>query len=258
MKTRMGFGEGSSPCLAGDAVVVVCDHEGQSAILAFNKETGEPLWRKDRDERTSWATPVAVEVDGKVQVITSATNQIRSYDVATGEVIWQCSGQTENAIPTPIVAFGMVFCTSGFRGSSLQAIKLGRTGDLTGTDAIAWQMSDGTPYVPSPVLMGERLFFCGDGGNRGRVSCYNARTGVALYSKQSLTGVDTLYASFVGVGDRVYVTARNGTVVVLRNADTFEVLAMNKLDDGFDATPAIVGDALYLRGAKSVYCIARP
>jgi outer membrane protein assembly factor BamB len=257
MNKRMGFGEGSSPCLAGDAIVVVCDHEGQSMIFAFNKETGEPLWQKERDEGTSWATPVAATVDGKVQVIAAATKLTRSYDAATGELIWQCSGQTQNTIPTPVVAFDTVFCISGYRGSSLQAIRLGRTGDLSGTDAVAWQMSDGTPYVSSPVLMGERLFFCGD-GNKGVVSCYNARTGKALYSKQPLEGFDLIYSSFVGVGDRVYVAARNGTVAVLKNADTFEVLATNKLDDGFDATPAIVGDELYLRGNAHFYCIARP
>ena len=257
MNTLRSFGEGSSPCLAGDAIVVVCDHEGQSMIFAFSKTTGEPLWQKPRDEGTSWSTPVAATVDGKIQVIANATNLIRSYDAKTGELIWQCSGQTRNVIPTPIVAFDMVFCISGFRGSALQAIRLGRTGDLSGTDAIAWQMSDGTPYVPSPVLMGERLFFCGDGGNRGVVSCYNAKTGKAVYSKQRLEGINTIYASFVGVGDRIYVAGRNGTVAVVKNADTFEVLATNELDDGFDATQAIVGDELYLRGDKYLYCVAK-
>jgi len=132
MKIKMAFGEGSSPCLAGDAIFVVCDQEGQSVLFAFNKETGQPLWRKDRDEKTSWATPVAAEQDGKVQIITNATSLIRSYDAKTGDILWQCKGQTDNVIPTPITAFGMVFCISGFRGSALQAIRLGRTGDLTG------------------------------------------------------------------------------------------------------------------------------
>ncbi len=257
MSTRSGFGEGSSPCLAGDAIVVVCDHEGQSVVFAFNKETGDLLWQKDRDERTSWASPVSTKVGGTTQVITCATNFTRSYDAKTGEIIWQCGGMTANAIPTPIVAFGRVYCISGFRGSALQAIELGRTGDLTGTDAIAWQMSDGTPYVPSPVLMGERLFFCASGGNQGIVSCYHAKTGEALFSKERLEGVNSIYASFVGVGDRVYIPGRGGTVAVIKNADTYEVLATNKLDDGFDATAAIVGDELYLRGNQNFYCIAK-
>ena len=252
-----GFGEGSSPCLAGDAIVVVCDHEGQSKIFAFNKETGEPLWEKDRDEGTSWASPVAAEVNGKIQVITSATNFIRSYDAKTGEVIWQCSGMTRNAIPTGIVAFDTALCISGFGGSSLMAIELDSTGDVSGTDAVVWKMSDGTPYVPSPVLMGERLFFCGSSNNQAIVSCYNAKTGAAIFSKQRLQGANTLYASFVGAGDHIYIPARNGVVSVIKNADTFEIVAANKLDDTFDATPAVIGNELYLRGAKNFYCIAQ-
>jgi outer membrane protein assembly factor BamB len=257
MSTRASFGEGSSPCLAGDAVVVVCDHEGQSVIFAFSKETGDLLWQKDRDEQTSWTTPVAAEVDGKVQVIVCATKFTRAYDAKTGEVIWQCGGMTDNAVPTPIVAGDMVYCISGFRGSSLMAIKLGRTGDLTGTDAVVWKMSDGTPYVPSGALMGERLFFCGSGNNQGIVSCYHVKTGQALFSKERLQDVNTIYGSFVGAADRVYIPSRNGTVAVIKNADTFEILATNKLNDSFDATPAIVGDELYLRGNESFYCIAK-
>ncbi len=257
MNKRASFGEGSSPCLAGEAIVIVCDHEGQSAIFAFNKDTGDLLWQKDRDEASSWSTPVAAEVNGKTQVIVAATNLTRSYDVKTGEIVWQCGGMTGNVIPTPIVAFGRVFCISGFRGRALQAIELGHTGDLTGTDAVAWQMSEPTPYVPSPVLMGERLFFCASGSNRGLVSCYHAQTGQPLFSEQRLQDVDTVYGSFVGTADRIYIPSRNGTVVVVKNADTFEVLATNKLDDTFDATPAIAGNELHLRGNENFYCIAR-
>ncbi len=257
MEKRRAFGEGSSAALAGDAIVAVCDHEGDSAIFAFDKKTGDLLWKKDRDEETGWATPIAVEVDGKMQVITNATNAIRSYDAKTGEIIWQCSGMTGSVIPTPSIGFGKVFCMSGFRGSALMAIELGRTGDLTGTNAIAWQMSDGTAYVPSQVLLSDKLFFCASDRNTGIVSCYDAKTGKPYYSKQRLDGADTIYASFVGVGDRVYIAARNGTFFVLKNSDKFEVLATNKLDDEFNATPAIVGDELYLKGKEHFYCIAK-
>jgi hypothetical protein len=144
LRTIMGFGEGSSPALAGDAIIVVCDQEAGSAIFAFDKVTGEQLWRQDRDERTSWATPAVAEVDGKTQVIVSATKLTRSYDAKTGELIWQYAGQVRNVIPSPVVGFGMVFCTSGYQGSSLQAIKLaGSKGDLSGTDAVVWQVNKG-------------------------------------------------------------------------------------------------------------------
>jgi outer membrane protein assembly factor BamB len=255
MQTVMGFGEGSSPALASDAIIVVCDQQASSAIFAFNKVTGERIWRKDRDEVTSWATPAVAEVDGRTQVIVSATKLIRSYDAKTGDLIWQCSGQVRNVIPSPVLGFGMVFCASGYQGSSLQAIKLaGSKGDLSGTDAVVWQVSKGTPYVSSPLLYGNRIYVFSV--LTPKLSCYDARTGKPLFTEQTLEGINQVYASSVGVADRVYCPGRNGVTVVIRNADTFEVLATNKLDDGFDASPAVIGDELYMRGHKSLYCIA--
>ncbi len=256
MTMRGGFGEGSSPALAGEAVVVVCDHEGDSAIFAFHRETGEPLWRKDRDERSGWATPISVEVDGTLQVITSATNFVRSYDARTGEVIWQCSGQTGNVVPTPVVGFGKVFCTSGFRGSALQAIQLGRRGDLSDSEAIVWQVDRFTPYVPSPILYKGRIYVCTV--NNELISCYDAQTGEPHYTRQRLDDVSGIYASPVAVADRLYFAGRNGVTAVIKSSDDFEVLATNTLDDGFDASPAIVGDALYLKGRKYLYCLMNP
>jgi outer membrane protein assembly factor BamB len=255
MQTRAGFGEGSSPALAGDSVVVVLDHEGDSAIFAFNKDTGDLLWRQGRDERTAWATPLVVEVDGRTQVIANATTFVRSYDAQTGEIIWQCTGQTQNVIPTPVVGFGKVFCTSGFRGSALLAIELGHTGDLTGSDAIAWQVDEGTPYVPSPLLYGDKLYVCS--GNNPILSCYDAQSGKAHFVRERLSGINGVYASPVGVAGRVYVVGRNGVTTVLKNSGTLEILATNTLDDGFDASPAIIGDEIYLKGRASLYCIAR-
>jgi outer membrane protein assembly factor BamB len=254
-RTRAGFGEGSSPVIAGDAIVVVADHEDQSYIYAFNKISGQPLWRKERDEASSWATPIAVDVAGQTQIIANGRNFVRGYDLKTGEVLWKCSGQTENVIPTPVVGFGKVYCASGFRGSALQAIELGKTGDLTGTDAVHWQVNEATPYVPSPILIKDKLYFCS--GNKAIISCYQAEDGKANFTHQTLEGPKGIYASPVGASDRVYFAGRNGVIVVVKVSDTYEVLATNTLDDGFDATPAIVGDEIYLKGNKYLYCIAK-
>ena len=256
MRKVMGFGEGSSLALAGNALIVVMDHEGDSFIYALNKETGQTIWKKARDEASSWATPIAVEVDGKTQVITSATNFIRSYDATTGDIIWRCSGQTRNAIPSPVIGFGKVCCTSGFRGSALQAIELGRTGDLSGSDAISWQINEATPYVPSPLLYGDKIYVCSV--NKAVISCYQAKTGKANFVKQSLEGLNEIYASPVGVADRVYFVGRNGVTKVIRRSDEFEVLATNTLNDKIDASPAIVGNELFLKGKEYLYCIAKP
>ena len=257
MSKRNSFGEGSSPGVVGHAVVVVCDHEGASQILAFNKLTGDLLWQKPRDEASAWPTPVGARVNGKWQVITNATNATRAYDLDTGDIVWQSTGQTTNCIPTPIVSGDMVYLLSGYRGSSLQAIRLGKTGNLDGTDAIVWQMSDGTPYVPSGVLCGHRLYFCSSGRNAGEVSCYDVNTGKPIYAKQKLAGMGTLYASFVAASDKIYAVDRDGTVVVFANADTLTVLSTSELGEAVDATPAIAGDELYIKGDTHLYCIAR-
>ena len=172
-------------------------------------------------------------------------------------MIWSCSGQTGNVIPTPVVGDGVVYCISGFRGSALQAIELGHTGDLTDTNAVLWSMSDGTPYVPSPVLLGKRLFFCASSRNQGIVSCYDVTTGKSLYSQQRLDGIDMIYASFVGVPDRLYIAGRNGGVAVLKNSDRFEILSTVKFEDEFDASPVIIGNDLYLKGNQFIYCFSQ-
>jgi len=256
MNTVMSFGEGGSLAVAGNAAIVVMDHEKGSAIYAVNKETGELLWKKDRDEPSSWATPLPVEVNGKIQVVTSATNLIRSYDLQTGELVWQCAGQTRNVIPSPVAGFGMVYCTSGYRGSSLQAIELGRTGDLSGTDAVKWHVKEATPYVPSPLLYGDKLYVCSV--NQGIVSCYNARTGEPYFVKEKLEQIDGIYASGAGAAGRVYFVGRNGVTCVLKHSEKFEVLAVNKLDDKFECSPAFAGNELYLKGKQNLYCIANP
>jgi outer membrane protein assembly factor BamB len=252
MKTR--FGEGSSPSLADNAVIVVTDNENDSFIYAFEKNTGELLWKKERDEPTSYATPIVTETNGELQVIISATNRIRSYDVKTGNVVWECGGQTRNVIPSPVLGFGMVFCTSGFRGSALQAIKLGQTGDLTGTDAITWEVKEATPYVPSPLLYEGKIYVFSV--NDAILSCYNAETGKPYYVKKELEQIEGVYASPAAASNRIYLAGRNGVTYVIKPSEELEVLSINKLDDGFDCSPALVGDEIFLKGKEYLYCIA--
>jgi len=248
------FGEGGSPSLAGDAVVVTADHMGESSIFAFDKETGEILWKQARDEPATHATPIPVTVDGKLQIITSATNFVRSYDALTGEVVWQCSGLTANVIPTPVVGPGMVYCASGFRGNALMAIKLGGKGDLSGSDAVVWQVNEATPYVPSPLLYDGRIYVCDV--NKEVISCYDARTGKPHFVREKMGEMKGVYASPAAAGGRIYVVGRNGVSYVLKPSDKFEVMAVNTLDDKFDCSPAFVGDEMYLKGKQNLYCIA--
>jgi outer membrane protein assembly factor BamB len=256
MKTRNSFGEGNSPALSGQTLVINWDHEGEDFIVALDAATGQERWRQARDEDTTWATPLIVQHEGKAQVITSATKKIRSYDLATGNPLWECAGMTANVIPSPVTANGVVYATSGFRGSALLALRLGRTGDLTGSDAIVWSLNKNTPYVPSPLLADDRLYFFA--GNNATLTCCEAPTGRVLIDAEKLADLQGVYASPVAAAGRVYLVGRNGAAVVLKRTDQLEVLATNRLDDKFDASPAIAGKELFLRGRENLYCLAEP
>jgi outer membrane protein assembly factor BamB len=256
-RMRNEFGEGSTPALYGNHLVIVWDHQGTSSVLALDKRTGAELWRVPRDEIDSWATPLVVEQDGRPQVITSGMNRLRSYDLETGKVVWESPGVTMNPIPSPVAADGMVFVTSGFRGNSLKAIRLGDArGDLTGSNAIVWTLDRDTPYVPSPLLYEGILYILKT--NSGILSAFNASSGTPHYQVQRLEGIDEVFSSPVGAAGRVYITDRHGRTLVIRNASKYEVLARNTLDDGFDASAAIVDNVIYMRGYTHLYAIGTP
>jgi len=255
MQTRNAFGEGSSPALHSDTLVVNWDHEADSFIVALDKATGSERWRRTRDEPTSWSTPLIVEDGKRMQVIVSAAKRVRSYDLGSGDLIWECSGLGANCAPTPVADDELVYTMSGFRDEALLAIRYkSAAGDVSGTDAVAWKLSKGTPYVPSPLLYGGALYFLQK--NTGILSCYEAKTGKAHYTQQRLDRIEGVYASPVGAADRVYIAGRNGATCVLKPGKEFEVLAVNKLDDEFSASPSIAGNELFLRGRKNLYCIA--
>lgn len=255
MQTRNSFGEGSSPTLFGDTLVVNWDHEGASFIVALDKHSGEERWRVARDEPTSWSTPLVVQHQGVAQVIVSASNAVRGYALDSGRELWSCGGMTLNVVPSPVFGHGRVYVASGFRGNALLAIDLDKArGEITDTDAVAWTISRHTPYVPSLLLAGDWLYMLKT--NHGKLSCVNAKTGSVAYGPEQLDEMSGAYASPVAAADRVYVLGRKGRCVVLRQGETFDVLAVNLLDDRFDASPAIAGDELFLRGHQFLYCIA--
>jgi outer membrane protein assembly factor BamB len=255
-KMRNEFGKGSTPALSGNFLVVVWDHLGGSFIAALDKRTGKEVWRQKRDEIDTWATPLVVEQGGRRQVIVPGMNRLRSYDLETGAIVWHTDGLTMNPIPSPVSGDGMVFATSGFRGNSLKAIRLADAkDDITGTPAVAWTLDRDTPYVPSPLLYDGVLYFLKT--NNGLVSAYEAKTGKPLYQLKRLEKAPNVFSSPVGAAGRVYIAGRDGTTVVLRHGPEFEVLAENTLDDGFDASPALVDNEIFLRGYKYLYAIAQ-
>jgi outer membrane protein assembly factor BamB len=269
MKIQFTFGEGCSPVINGDSVILNWDHQDGSFLIVLDANTGDTKWKVDRDETTNWATPLVVDYGGRKQVIVSGLKRMRSYDLKTGELVWACAGLTPSAIPSPVTDGKNVYFMSGFLGTACYAIPLNSQGDLTEADRkneapIAWKRRQpGTPYVPSPLLDGELLYFTAS--NKGILSCLNAETGEPLVDRQRLTGLENVYASPVAAADRIYLPGREGNTLVIKRGE-FEkaddkskaiVLATNKLDDRFDASPAIVGDAIFLRGREHLYCIGK-
>lgn len=253
METRFGWGEAVTPVIHGDTLIVNWDQESGSFIVALDAHTGKTRWKVDRDEPTSWNTPLVVPYRGKTQVIVNGKNRVRSYDLENGKVRWECGGQTLNAIPSPVAAGGVVYCMSGYKGAAAYAIPLDTTGDITGTDKVAWHFDKGTPYVPSPLLAGDRLYFTQM--NEPLLTCLDIKTGKPIYARERLLHLTSLYASPAGVAHRIYLSGRDGTTLVLKQGDKFEVVATNRLEDGIDASPAIAGKQLFLRGEKHLYCL---
>jgi len=255
MTMRLGFGEGTAAVLHQDTLILNFDQQSGSFVVTLDKNTGKELWRNDRDEQSAWAAPLVVEHGGRKQVIVSASKKIRSYDLKTGKLIWECAGLGANVIPAPVHGDGMVYAMSGFRNPNLLAIRLGREGDLTGTDAIVWTNQRGNSYTPSPVLHENKLYFMTD---TGMVSCLNARTGDPYYAQMRLPKPYSFKSSPVGAGGKLYAASEDGDVVVLKMGEKFEVLATNTLTDQFFvATPAIADGEIYLRGQNTLFCIGK-
>jgi outer membrane protein assembly factor BamB len=253
MRMRMAFGEGMAPVINGDRLILVFDHEDDSFMVMLNKDSGEQIWRVDRDETTNWAAPLVVEYKGQKQIVVNGTTKVRCYDFESGELIWECAGLGSNPIPQPVAQDDLVFVMTGHMDPNLMAIRLGGKGDITGTDAIVWSQTRGNSYTPSPVLHNNKFYALTD---NGMVSCYNARTGEPYYHQVRLPKAYSFKSSPVGANGRLYLATENEDVVVLRMGEEFKVLATNTMTDQmFIATPAITDGEIYLRSQTTLFCI---
>ena len=247
------LGEGCSPVLHDNRLVIVRDHNRQGSIEVFDANSGETIWKKSRDEDNAWSTPAIIKHSGRTQVITAASGYVRSYDLDTGNVIWQCKGLSGNVTPSPVVDGDHVICMSGYQGYAAMAIPLNESGDISGMQKMRWRFDRGTPYIPSPLLYDGLLYFCQS--NQSILRCLDSETGEVLFGPERMGDLTNVYASPVGAAERVYITGRGGTTLVLKRAKRYEPIAANQLDERFDASPAVVGKQIFLRGARYLYCI---
>ena len=253
MQTRNMFGEGSSPTLEDNKLIVPWDHEGQSYLFALDKKTGETIWKVERDEPTCWATPLIVEHDGQKQIIMNGENYARSYDLETGKELWRCGGQTQRPVASPVHQDGLVIVGSGFRGAFVGAFELDGTGDIAGTENVVWSRDRDTPDIASLLLTEGRLYYYK--AKTGLLTCVDAKTGEPYYSTERI-GLTNIYASPVATPDHIYLSDRDGTTVVIENSPELKIVSTNNLGETIDATPSPVDDQFFIRGEKHLFCIS--
>ena len=258
MQIKHAHGEGGSPALHEDTVVLVWDHDGPSFMVGLDRKTGAELWKVERNQGTSWSTPIVIDVDGVPQVIVAGTDRLRGHDLATGRELWQVGGLSANVVASPVASGRRVFAGSSYEHQIFFGLEL-RGPAETSADAgfqveRLWSRVRGTPYVPSPLLYDDVLYF--HNHYQGVLTRVAADDGAERPGPIRLPGIRNVYGSPVAAADRVYVTDLNGTTVVLSHEDEPKVLARNRLDDRFSASAVLAGPDLYLRGAKYLYNLA--
>ena len=258
MQTKHGHGEGSSPALHDGKIFVQWDHEGLSFLAALDAKTGKKIWREPRNERTSWSSPIVIEVDDKAQVITAATGAIRASDPDTGALIWKCRGLSDNVVATPVFdpGSGTLLATSSYDFQSMIALDIrgAKDGaDLTDSERILWRRSKRTPYIPSPLLYRGHVHYLAH--YQGVLSRVELASGEENTGPIRLGSLRDIYASPVAADGRIYFVDRSGMTLVLKAGPEPEPLAWNQLDDRFSATPALTGNDLFLRGEKFLFCL---
>jgi outer membrane protein assembly factor BamB len=253
MISRLGWGEAVTPVIHGNRLLLNWDQERDSALICLDAHSGKTLWRTPRDEATSWNTPLVVEHKGRTQVIVNGTKRARSYDIETGKEIWQVGPMTTNAIPSPVAADGIAYCMAGYGDSVAFAVPLDSVGEVGAANRVAWRHGKGTPYVPSPLLLDDRLIFTQ--ANTPFLTMLDRKTGQPVLDRARLPGQESFYASPAAAAGRIYLVDRAGITLVLKQSDRLEVLATNELGDNVDASPVLVGRQLFLRGENTLYCI---
>ena len=247
-------GSAGSPLLYKNRIILFQDFDGGSFVAAFDAPTGKQVWRTPRRAFVGWGTPIAVRVGTRDEIIVSSQAAVTAYDPETGRELWVCDGNSFEVIPTPVVGHGLVFASSGRVGPTL-AIRPGGRGNVTRTH-LAWTSPKGSPFVPSPVISGDRLYMVNDMASV--VTSFEAATGKVLW--QGRLGVaqrEGFSASPVAVDGKIFFTNDQGETFVLRDGPAFELLRTNRIGEATLASPALVDGRWYIRTDRSLFAIGK-
>jgi outer membrane protein assembly factor BamB len=251
----IGMGNGTSPVLFREKIIVLADQEfdGQGSFLvALHKETGEELWRVDRRNRVTWSTPLLVAAAGRTELVVAGAEANISYDPDSGREIWQARGLVRHAIPSPVTDLNAVFLSAGSQDKQTIAVKLGGSGDLTGSEKILWEYSKGSAYVPSPIYCQGYFYLLAD---NGIVTCLNPRNGEVVYEGGRMPSPGSVKASPVAFEGKILISNENGQSVVIRAGPRFEVLQTNSVEESVWASPAVSNGRIFIRGQRHLFAI---
>ncbi len=261
-KTFMDYGAAASPVVHDGQVFVVYDNLEKSWIASFDAKTGKELWKQDRNETHSWATPLVWQNEQRTEIVVPGKKSNRSYSLA-GDLLWEFDGQMSNlVIPSPMSAHGMCYIASGYVGDSHRptfAIKPGASGnitpegDYTDNEFIEWYQATSSSYNPSQTVYGDYLYTLYD---QGFLTCHNARTGEQVYGKKRFSPSGSFTASPFAYNGYLFCLSEDGLTYVIKAGEEFEIVARNELDELCIACPAVVGDKVLIRTASKLYCLS--
>jgi outer membrane protein assembly factor BamB len=254
------WGTASSPIIYKDMVIVQCDTQGESFVLAASVKTGETVWKTSRKELPSWGTPTVVvpAVGARPELVTNASNFVRGYDPDTGEELWRLGGSSKITAPTPIFADGLVVVASGRAPERpIFVVRPGGRGDITPPDGVsgshvAWRKTGRGSYMPTPIVYGAILYVL---GNAGLFDAYDLQTGREVYRQRLEHQGSGFSSSPVAADGRLYLSSEDGDVFVVRTGPTFELIAKNPMGEPIMATPALADGAMYIRGEKHLFAV---
>jgi outer membrane protein assembly factor BamB len=251
---KAGLGPGTSPILFENLLILQCDQEmgANSAIVALDKRTGKEVWRTERTNRRSWATPILVKTPTRTELVASGAESVAAYDPRTGKELWRANGVQSHPIPSPVAGHGLVYLTAGSSAKRALAIKTGGDGNLTDSPAIVWRYSKGTAYVPSPILYGAYLYLMTDAG---LITCLDALTGEMKYEGGRPPVPARFTGSLVAFGERLLATSEDGDTFVIKAGPVHEVVRTNSVGEPVFASLALAGGTIYIRGEKTLFAI---
>jgi len=255
------WGTASSPIIYKDLVIVQCDTQKGSFLLASDIKTGKTVWKTDREELPSWGTPNIFSGKGRIELVTNASNFIRGYDPSTGKELWKLGGSSKITAPTPVFSGDLIVVASGRRPEApIFVIRAGASGDITlaanqnSSKDVAWSKKARGSYMPTPLIYGDYLYVL---SNQGVFDCYDLKTGSEIYRERIPHHGSGFSASPVAADGKIYLPSEDGDMFVIKAGPKFEVLANNSIGEPLMATPAISGGKMFVRSQQHLFAIGR-